>query len=164
MIEREFAGFEGEIGIEPGRALVANAGIIVGRVLYVKENRGRCFVVIDAGMNDLIRPSLYEAWHRIVPVREPDGKPDTMVCDIVGPICETGDTFAIDRTLPRVAAGDLVAIMSAGAYGSAMASTYNARPLIAEVMVSGDRHAVVRRAVTVTDMMQFETVPAWPDT
>ena len=161
VIAEEFADFAGEIGIEPGRALVANAGIIVSRVLYVKESRGRRFVVIDAAMNDLIRPSLYDAWHRIVPVSEPNGTEGALTCDIVGPICETGDTFAVDRPLPRVAAGDLVAILSAGAYGSAMSSTYNSRPLIAEVMVNGHRHDVVRRATGVEDMMAWETVPAW---
>jgi diaminopimelate decarboxylase len=119
------------------------------------------FLIVDAAMNDLIRPAMYDAWHDIVPVREPG--PDTPVgpIDVVGPVCETGDTFARARELPRMEAGDLVAFRSAGAYGAVMASEYNARPLVPEVLVTGDQFAVVRKRPTYAEMLARDTLPAW---
>jgi diaminopimelate decarboxylase len=156
-----FAGFKGEIGIEPGRALVANAGVLVTRVLYVKHAYGRRIVVVDAAMNDLIRPTLYDAVHRIIPVAQNMGTSPATPCDIVGPVCESGDTFAIDRELPDVQAGDLLAILSAGAYGATMSSTYNTRPLIPEIMVSDDRWDIIRRRFSAEEQISLETIPQW---
>ena len=162
LARQAFPGFTGRIGVEPGRALVANAGVLVTRVLCVKRAEGRVFVVVDAGMNDLIRPALYEAVHRIIPLRQPAPDAGTLLCDIVGPVCETGDIFAADRVLPGdVSAGDYLAILSAGAYGSSMASTYNTRPLIPEVMMHDSAYEIVRRRVSVEEMMAFESVPGW---
>ena len=120
---------------EPGRLIAGNAGILVTEVLYVKEGEGRTFVIVDAAMNDLVRPTLYDAWHRIGPVRESDAP--EIVCDVVGPICETGDFLARGRALPRPQAGDLLAVYSAGAYGAVQAGTYNSRLLVPEVLVNG---------------------------
>ena len=142
-IREALAGFDGRLLVEPGRWLVAEAGVLLSRVLLVKEGASRRFLVLDAAMNDLLRPSLYDAWHDIVPLVESGG--ERLAYDVVGPVCETGDTFAIDRSLPRCEAGDLVAILGAGAYGASMASNYNSRPLPAEVMVDGGRYALVRR-------------------
>jgi diaminopimelate decarboxylase len=150
-----------ELGVtllsEPGRFLVGNAGVLLTRVVYRKQNGPKQFVVVDAAMNDLIRPSLYEAYHEIRPVREDRGAAETV--DVVGPICESGDFFAHDRALPAVRAGDLLAIMSAGAYGFAMASNYNARPRAAEVLVSGDTARLVRRRETYDDLIRAEVRP-----
>jgi diaminopimelate decarboxylase len=130
--------------VEPGRILVAEAGLLLTRIIYVKQGAARRFVIVDAAMNDLIRPTLYEAYHPIRPVKAPpEGVPETPV-DIVGPICETGDQFAAQRPMPPMISGDLLAVLSTGAYGFAMASTYNLRPLPAEVMVDGERFTVVR--------------------
>ena len=142
-IREALAGFDGRLLVEPGRWLVAEAGVLLSRVLLVKEGASRRFLVLDAAMNDLLRPSLYDAWHDIVPLV--DSGRERLAYDVVGPVCETGDTFAIDRSLPRCEAGDLVAILGAGAYGASMASNYNSRPLPAEVMVDGGRYALVRR-------------------
>src|SRR5262249_30735404 len=142
---------------EPGRFIVGNAGVLLTRALYRKRNGTKKFVVVDAAMNDLIRPSLYDAYHEIRPVREPrkaNGEPE--VVDVVGPICESGDFLAHDRTLPPVASGDLLAVMSAGAYGFAMASNYNARPRPAEVLVAGSTHRLVRRRETYEDLVRAE--------
>lgn len=147
--------------LEPGRMLVGNAGVLLTRVLYVKEGATRTFVVVDAAMNDLIRPAMYGAYHAIVPVAEPpDGAPLRDV-DVVGPICETSDTFATDRPLPPVVAGDLLAFRGAGAYGAVMASTYNVRPLVPEVLVSGDRFAVIRPRLSVEEILGRERIPGW---
>jgi diaminopimelate decarboxylase len=132
-----------EIEIEPGRLISGNAGLLVASVIYVKNGEGRDFLILDAAMNDLVRPSMYGAHHDIVPVVEPARRP-TQEFDVVGPVCETGDTFAKGRDLPLVAEGDLVAFRSAGAYGAVMASEYNTRPLIPEVLVNGDQFAVIR--------------------
>lgn len=148
-----------KIVMEPGRRLVGDAGVLVTRVLFVKEGIAKNFLVVDAGMNDLVRPAMYDAWHDIVPVRQSTAAP--VAYDVVGPVCETGDLFGTDRRLPPAKAGDVMAIMQAGAYGASMASAYNARDLIAEVMVDGDQFAVVRRAMTVRDFMRFETMPEW---
>jgi diaminopimelate decarboxylase len=143
-IREALAGFAGRILVEPGRWLVAEAGLLLTRVLLEKPGDSRRFLVLDAAMNDLLRPSLYDAWHEIVRVGEPDRTRQRLAYDVVGPVCETGDTFAVGRELPRCDAGDLVAILAAGAYGASMASTYNSRPLAAEVMVEDGRYAVVR--------------------
>lgn len=149
------------VTLEPGRALVGNAGLLLVRVLYVKTGVARRFIIVDGAMNDLIRPTLYEAWHGIQPVREPaaDAVPEPF--DVVGPICETGDTFARQRDLPVPAAGDLLAVMAAGAYGAVMASSYNSRPLIPEVLVRGDVWAVVRARPSVAELIAADTLPAW---
>ncbi len=148
-------GFKGRILLEPGRWLLAEAGILLSRVLLEKHGEARRFLVLDAAMNDLLRPSLYDAWHDIVRVEGGDGRP-TVAYDVVGPVCETGDTFAIGRQLPRCDAGDLVAILGAGAYGASMASSYNSRPMPAEVLVDGNRYAVVRRRQTFDEMIAGE--------
>jgi diaminopimelate decarboxylase len=143
--------------LEPGRVLVGNAGILVTRVLYRKQGQAKAFVITDAAMNDLIRPTLYGAYHDIKPVVEaPD---DAVTADVVGPICESGDFLAQDRRLPDVRPGDLLAVMSAGAYGFTMASNYCSRPRPAEVMVKDDRFAVVRRRETYADLIDGESLP-----
>jgi diaminopimelate decarboxylase len=146
---------------EPGRLLVGNAGVLVSRVVYVKEGATRTFLILDAAMNDLMRPALYDAHHAILPVEQP--KPGTLLAevDVVGPVCETGDTFAKQRPLPPMAPGDLVAFGTAGAYGAAMASTYNTRPLIPEVLVKGDQFAVVRARPSYDEMRALESLPDW---
>ena len=155
----------GDLGVtvvlEPGRLIVGNAGVLVTRVLYVKAGEGRTFVVVDAAMNDLIRPTLYEAHHEIVPVAAAAGGHPTIVADVVGPVCETGDYFALGRAMPPVQAGDLLAVMSAGAYGAVQAGTYNTRALVPEVLVSGDRFAVVRPRMTTEAIIALDVVPEW---
>lgn len=146
--------------VEPGRVLVGNAGILVTKVLYTKEGEAKNFLVVDAGMSDLIRPSLYEAYHEIRPVVRVVDRPLRMV-DVVGPICESGDFLAQDRQLPSCEPGELLAVMSAGAYGFAMASRYNSRPFIPEVLVKGARFAVVRARERYQDLVRGETIPAW---
>jgi diaminopimelate decarboxylase len=140
--------------LEPGRFIVAQAGALLARVLYVKKNGKKTFVITDAGMNDLIRPALYQAHHEIVPVAPRPGR--KRVVDIVGPVCETGDFFARDRSLPELRSGDLVAILDAGAYGSSLASNYNSRPRPAEVMVEGKSVKLIRRRETVEDLLRAE--------
>ncbi len=144
--------------MEPGRFLVGNAGILITRVMYEKRGGAKTFKIVDAGMNDLIRPTLYEGWHQIVPVKKPTGK-DTEKVDVVGPICETGDFLAQDREIPVVKEGDLLAVMSAGAYGFTMASNYNSRPLVAEILVDGADAHVVRERQTLEDLVRGEHVP-----
>ncbi len=148
------------VAFEPGRMIAGNAGILVSRVIYVKQGLSRSFAIIDAAMNDLIRPTLYDAYHEIVTVREAVSA-TRETYDIVGPICETGDTFATGRALPALDAGDALAFRTAGAYGAVMASTYNARPLVPEVLVCGDRFDVVARRFTVEDQMARESIPDW---
>jgi diaminopimelate decarboxylase len=148
--------------LEPGRVILGNAGILLTRVLYVKAGAEKTFVVVDAAMNDLIRPSLYKAHHEIWPVTKTEAASEQVV-DVVGPICESSDFFAKDRQMPRVEAGALLAIMGAGAYGFAMASTYNSRPLAAEVMVSGDRYGIIRERQSVLALMAGERVPSFLD-
>ena len=150
-----------EIEIEPGRLIAGNAGILVSSVIFVKAGEGRDFLILDAAMNDLIRPAMYEAWHDIVPLVEPAAGVEQRPYDIVRPVCETGDTFARDRMMPPLAAGDLVAFRSAGAYGAVMASEYNARPLVPEVLVKGDQFAVIRRRPTFDELINRDTIPAW---
>jgi diaminopimelate decarboxylase len=147
--------------MEPGRWLVGNAGILVTQVLYTKTNQDKKFLIVDGGMNDLIRPSLYNAYHAIVPVARPaNGQPQTRL-DVVGPICESGDFLAKERALPACQPGELLAVMSAGAYGFAMASNYNARPRAAEVMVRGNKFSVVRTRETYEDLIRGEIIPTW---
>jgi len=146
--------------LEPGRAIVGNAGILVTSVGYHKSSGEKKFLIVDAGMNDLIRPSLYEAYHEIKPVVEPVSR-ETEVVDVVGPICESGDFLAKDRELPVVKQGDLLAVMSAGAYGFSMSSNYNSRPRVAEVLVKGSEFCVVRERETYNDLIKGEKTPRW---
>ncbi|WP_294619862.1 diaminopimelate decarboxylase [uncultured Roseovarius sp.] len=150
-----------EIEIEPGRLVAGNAGILVSEVIYVKAGEGRDFLILDAAMNDLIRPAMYDAYHDIIPVIEPEAGAEQAPYDIVGPVCESGDTFAKERMMPKVAAGDLVAFRSAGAYGAVMASEYNTRPLIPEVLVHGHQFAVIRARPTFDEMINRDTIPEW---
>ncbi|NOX39326.1 MAG: diaminopimelate decarboxylase [Alphaproteobacteria bacterium] len=150
-----------EIEIEPGRLIAGNAGLMVGSVIYLKQGEGRDFLIIDAAMNDLIRPAMYEAHHDIVPVKQPEPGVDLSAVDVVGPVCESGDTFARGRNLPPLQATDLIAFRSAGAYGAVMASEYNARPLIPEVLVQGDQFAVIRARPSFEDMIKRDTIPEW---
>lgn len=158
MVGRVFDGLDIGLSFEPGRMIAANAGVLLAQVVRLQD-RPRPIVVLDAAMNDLIRPAIYDAYHGIKPLREPTGAEQAV--DVVGPICETGDTFTRNRTLPPLEAGDLVAFMTAGAYGAVMASTYNARPLVPEVLVRGDQFEVVRRRWEVAEQLKLETLPAW---
>ena len=155
-LERALDGFEGRLLIEPGRFLVAQAGALVARVLNVKRNSKKTFVITDAAMNDLIRPALYQAHHEIVPVRRRSGKP--RIVDVVGPVCETGDFFARDRKLGPVEPGDLVALLDAGAYGMAQSSNYNSRPRAAEVLLEGKKARLIRRRETMADLLGPEMI------
>jgi len=159
---REVVGDLGvEVEIEPGRLIAGNAGLLVASVLYLKQGEGRDFLILDAAMNDLIRPAMYGAWHDIVPVVEPAPGLDQRPYDIVGPVCESGDTFAKQRQMPATRPGDLVAFRSAGAYGAVMSSEYNTRPLIPEVLVKGDQMAVIRGRPTFDEIINRDTVPVW---
>ncbi|MDB5438461.1 MAG: diaminopimelate decarboxylase [Caulobacteraceae bacterium] len=149
-----------QLAFEPGRVIAANAGVLVTEVIHVHERpEGRRFLVVDAAMNDLIRPAMYDAFHDIRPIIEPGES--RLAYDVVGPVCETGDTFARDRNLPPLKGGDLVAFMSAGAYGAAMSSEYNSRLLVPEVLVKGDRWAVIRARPTYDEMLARESLPEW---
>jgi len=150
-----------KIVLEPGRMIVGNAGILVARVIYSKQGAAKTFTIVDAAMNDLIRPTLYEAHHDIVPVREALSQRPPVLQDVVGPVCETGDYLAVDRKLPPFEAGDLLAVMTAGAYGAAMSSTYNTRLLVPEVMVNGEEYAVVRPRPSYDDLIGMDRLPAW---
>jgi diaminopimelate decarboxylase len=147
--------------IEPGRLIAGNAGVLISRVEYVKERDGRTFVILDAGMNDLMRPALYGAHHEVLPVRTPAMGAPRRAVDLVGPICESTDRFAKDRPMPPLEEGDLVAFMTAGAYGATLSSQYNSRPLVAEALVRGDACAVVRRRPTFEEMIALERAPDW---
>jgi len=153
MVKRTVGHLGCEIEIEPGRMIAGNAGLMVSEVIYVKEGEDRQFLILDGAMNDLIRPAMYEAHHDIVPVIEPAPGAETATYDIVGPVCESGDTFAKHREMAKVGPGDLVAFRSAGAYGAVMASEYNSRPLIPEVLVHGDQFAVIRARPTFDEMI-----------
>jgi diaminopimelate decarboxylase len=162
MVAEATAGLNVQLAFEPGRVIAANAGVLLARVLHVNERpEGQRFLVIDAAMNDLIRPAMYDAWHDIRPVRPAAGNAEPRLYDVVGPVCETGDTFARERPLPTMGAGDLMAFMSAGAYGAAMSSEYNSRPLIPEVLVDGDRFAVIRARPTYEEMLAREAPGDW---
>ena len=161
LIKRTVGDLGCEIEIEPGRLISGNAGLLVASVIYVKNGEGRDFLILDAAMNDLVRPSMYDAHHDIIPVVEPAPGVERLPYDVVGPVCETGDTFARGRDLPRLAEGALVAFRSAGAYGAVMASEYNSRPLVPEVLVKGDHFAVIRPRPTFDEILNRDTVPVW---
>ena len=162
MIARVTAGLNIQFAFEPGRAIAANAGVLLARVIHVHERpEGRRFLVVDAAMNDLIRPAMYEAYHDIRRVVDHDEAAEPVAYDVVGPVCETGDTFAKGRLLPPLNSGDLVAFMSAGAYGAAMSSEYNTRPLVPEVLVRGDQFAVVRPRPTYEQILAREPLAPW---
>jgi diaminopimelate decarboxylase len=162
QVVRETVGGLGlKLYLEPGRMIVANAGVLVSRVIYVKRGRNKMFTIVDAAMNDLIRPTLYEAHHEIWPIDEKASGLPTIVQDVVGPVCETGDYLGLDRKLPPFAAGDLMAFMTAGAYGAAMSSTYNSRPLVPEVLVRGAEYAVVRPRPALDDLIGLDRLPGW---
>ncbi|MFZ4071615.1 MAG: diaminopimelate decarboxylase family protein, partial [Caulobacterales bacterium] len=150
-----------ELAFEPGRMIAANAGVLLTRVVRVHKRPDRTIVILDAAMNDLVRPAMYDAYHDVRPVQAPALGAMVAPVDLVGPVCETGDTFARARPMPPLSAGDLAVFMSAGAYGAVMSSTYNARSLIPEVLVDGDRFSVVRRRVPVEEQMALETLPDW---
>src|SRR5712672_2154022 len=161
MVKRVTHNLGCTLMFEPGRMIVGNAGILVARVIYVKPGDARNFVIIDAAMNDLIRPTLYEAHHDIVPVREPARGDRAITADVVGPVCETGDYIALDRQLPEPKPGDLLAIMTAGAYGAVQSGSYNTRPLVPEVLVKDDQYAVVRPRVDVDALIAMDRTAPW---
>ena len=161
MVKRVLGHLNCEIEIEPGRLIAGNAGILVSQVIYVKEGEDRKFLILDAAMNDLIRPAMYEAHHDIEPVIEPQAGAERATYDVVGPVCESGDTFAKGREMAQMNAGDLVAFRSAGAYGAVMSSEYNTRPLIPEVMVNGSEFAVIRSRPSFDEIINRDTIPEW---
>ena len=161
MIARTVGHLGCEIEIEPGRLIVGNAGLLVSEVIFVKEGEDRQFLILDAAMNDLIRPAMYDAWHDIVPLVEPAAGAEQVPYDVVGPVCESGDTFAKGRMLPKMQAGDRVAFRSAGAYGAVMSSEYNTRPLVPEVLVKGDHFAVIRPRPSFDEIISRDTIPQW---
>jgi diaminopimelate decarboxylase len=154
-------GLDVQVILEPGRLIAANAGVLVARVIYVKRGESKNFLVLDAGMNDLIRPALYDAYHDILPVAAADPNAATRRYDVVGPVCETADCFARDRDLPEAEGNDLMAIMTAGAYGAVMASAYNARPPAPEILVNGREWFVVRPRLTLEALIALDRVPGW---
>ena len=161
LIKRTLGDLGCEIEIEPGRLISGNSGVLVSQVIYVKNGEGRDFLILDAAMNDLVRPSMYDAHHDIIAVAEPAPGAPTQPFDVVGPVCETGDTFAKARDLPLLAEGDLVAFRSAGAYGAVMASEYNSRPLVPEVLVRDDQFAVIRRRPSFDEILKRDSIPEW---
>lgn len=162
QIIRETVGSLGcEILVEPGRFIVGNAGILVSEIIYKKFGEDREFLIVDSAMNDLIRPSLYAAYHEILPIKKPNNSSSFARYDVVGPVCETGDTFATQRSLMEMESGELLAFMSAGAYGSVMASEYNTRPLIPEVLVKGDNFSIIRARPLIEDIIRRDIVPDW---
>ncbi|MBM05602.1 MAG: diaminopimelate decarboxylase [Oceanibulbus sp.] len=161
MVQRTLGHLGCEVEIEPGRLIAGNAGVLVSEVIYLKSGEGRDFLILDAAMNDLIRPAMYDAWHDIVPLNEPAPGAEPRPVDIVGPVCESGDTFAKQRMMPVLGSGDLVAFRSAGAYGAVMSSEYNSRPLIPEVLVNGDQFAVIRPRPSFDEMINRDTIPEW---
>jgi len=161
MVQRTLGHLGCEIEIEPGRLIAGNAGLMVSRVIYVKSGEGRDFLILDGAMNDLIRPAMYDAYHDIIPVMEAAAGSAKQPYDIVGPVCESGDTFAKQRDMVPLVSGDLVAFRSAGAYGAVMSSEYNSRALIPEVLVHGDQFAVIRPRPTFDEMINRDTIPEW---
>jgi diaminopimelate decarboxylase len=161
MVKRVTHNLGCTLMFEPGRLIVGNAGILVTRVIYVKRGEAKNFVIIDAAMNDLIRPTLYEAHHDILPVVEAAAHAPRMVADVVGPVCESGDYLALDRTLPEPRDGDLIAILTAGAYGAVQAGTYNTRALVPEVLVKDDQYAVVRPRIEVEELIALDRTAPW---
>ena len=161
VIHETVGNLDCEIEIEPGRLLAGNAGLMISSVIYNKSGEGRDFMIVDAAMNDLIRPAMYEAYHEIIPVLESNAQSKTSDYDVVGPVCETGDTFAKKRTLTSVADGEMVAFRSAGAYGAVMASEYNTRPLIPEVLVHEDQFSIIRKRPSVETIIKRDLIPDW---
>jgi len=161
MVSRVTRDLNCRLIFEPGRLIAANAGVLVTRVIYVKRGDAKTFLIVDAGMNDLIRPALYDSHHEIIPLREPKPGADRIKYDVVGPVCETSDLFAGGRSLPELKSGDLVAIQSAGAYGAVMASSYNARPPAPEVLVKGTEWAIVRDRLTHEQLIAHDHIPDW---
>jgi diaminopimelate decarboxylase len=153
-----------QVIFEPGRMIVGNAGVLVSEVIYVKQATERKFIILDAAMNDLIRPAMYDGYHQIDPIREDQKTAQYGQADVVGPVCESGDTFARQREMPEVEDGDLVAFRSAGAYGAVMASTYNTRPLVPEVLVKGDQYAVIRARPSLEELLKLDILPPWQQT
>ncbi|MGO4664732.1 diaminopimelate decarboxylase [Bosea sp. 2RAB26] len=161
MVGRVTKGLDVELGFEPGRLIVGNAGILLTQVLHLNSRPTKQFLVVDAAMNDLLRPAMYEAYHEIWPVAEPAAEMRKLAYDVVGPICESGDTFTTDRLLPELKQHDLIAFMTAGAYGASMSSTYNQRPLVAEVLVKGAEFAVTRPRQSYEDLIGTDRAPPW---
>ncbi|SEW38810.1 diaminopimelate decarboxylase [Cognatiyoonia koreensis] len=161
MVQRTLGHLGCEIEIEPGRLISGNAGILVSKVIYLKEGEDRQFLILDAAMNDLIRPAMYDAYHDIIAVNQGDAGAEPATYDVVGPVCESGDTFAKGRAMDRVGPDDLVAFRSAGAYGAVMSSEYNSRPMIPEVLVHEDQFAVIRARPTYEEMIARDTLPEW---
>ncbi len=161
MVKSVVGGLGCRVFFEPGRLIAGNAGVLVTRVVRVKQGQDHAFVIVDAAMNDLMRPALYDAHHAIVPVTEPGKGAKAVEVEVVGPICETGDTFGTPKPMPEAAEGDLLVVRTAGAYGAVMASTYNSRALVPEVMVQGSDFAIIRERITVDDMLSRETLPGW---
>src|SRR3954470_10685814 len=161
IVKRATRGLDCKLIFEPGRMIVGNAGILVTSVIFVKRGEAKSFVIADAAMNDLIRPTLYEAHHDIRPVREPGAGAPRILADVVGPVCETGDYLALDREMAEVAPGDLLAVMTAGAYGAVQAGTYNTRALVPEVLVDGDQWALVRPRLDVDALIALDRMPDW---
>ena len=161
LVKASLGDLDAKIYLEPGRMISGNAGILVTRTLYVKEGAGKRFTIVDGAMNDLIRPTLYEAYHGVWPVEEARGAEPAVLQDIVGPVCETGDYLALERKLPPFEPGDLMAVMTAGAYGAVMSSTYNTRLLVPEVLVNGDTYAVVRPRPSYDELIGLDTLPPW---
>ena len=161
LVKEEVGGLGLRLLFEPGRMIAGNAGILVARVLYVKRGAAKTFTIVDAAMNDLLRPTLYEAYHEIVPVVEPSPGTPIVISDIAGPVCETGDYLALARPLPELKTGDLISVMTAGAYGAVLASEYNSRLLVPEVLVSGNRYSVTRPRPSYGDMLAKERLPEW---
>ena len=159
MVRKVLGHLECEIEIEPGRLIVGNAGILISSVLGIKNGDNRNFLILDAAMNDLIRPAMYDAYHDIIPVKQPSS--DEAVYDVVGPVCETGDTFAKKRTMPELSENDLVAFRSAGAYGAVMSSEYNTRPLIPEVMVNKNEFSIIRKRPSYEEIIDRDIIPTW---
>ena len=165
IVARHTRALDCRVYLEPGRLIVGNAGVLVASVIFVKTGENKRFVIVDAAMNDLVRPTLYEAHHDILPVKAPAPRSARLIrADVVGPVCESGDFLALDRDMPAVAAGDLVAIMSAGAYGAVQAGTYNSRLLVPEVLVKGADFALIRRRPTYEELIALDTLPPWLQT
>jgi diaminopimelate decarboxylase len=160
LVREAFEGLDVDLAFEPGRWLCGPAGVLVARVLYTKEGAAKRFIVVDAAMNDLIRPAMYSAWHDIVPITLPTST-ELARADVVGPVCEPADTFAVDRDLPLLLEGDLIAFMAAGAYGAVMSSTYNSRLLVPEVLVAGGRSAVIRARPSYEALLSLDKIPKW---
>jgi diaminopimelate decarboxylase len=161
IVKRATAGLGCKLIFEPGRLIVGNAGILVTRVLYVKRGEAKTFVIVDAGMNDLIRPTLYEAFHEIWPVRQAAVGAPRIITDVVGPVCESGDYLALDRSMPEPKPGELLAVMTAGAYGATQSGTYNTRALVPEVLVRADKWALVRPRVPADALIALDKLPHW---